>query len=112
MQNSYISKPKGFEISFAANYAKNAGGEAMVEGTVSSSFVDKTFSKRRMKMFCYECADKVEVTTDKNIVNELNGLIEHLTVYRDALTAENDDALSTALKEGRLIRETIKRGND
>lgn len=27
--------------------------------------------KRRMKMFCYECADKVEVTTDKNIVNEL-----------------------------------------
>ena len=47
-----------------------------------------------------------------NIVNELNGLIEHLTVYRDALTAENDDALTTALKEGRLIRETIKRGND
>lgn len=22
-------------------------------------------------MFCFECADKVEVTTDKNIVNEL-----------------------------------------
>ena len=24
-----------------------------------------------MKMICFECADKVEVTTDKNIVNAL-----------------------------------------
>ncbi|MBQ8685255.1 MAG: prephenate dehydrogenase/arogenate dehydrogenase family protein [Clostridia bacterium] len=47
----------------------------------------------------------------KNIVNELNGLIEQLAVYRDALAEENDAALSEALKEGRLIRETIKRGN-
>ncbi len=48
----------------------------------------------------------------RNIVHELNGLIEYLCVYRDALVSEDDEALSNALKEGRLIRETIKRGND
>ena len=48
----------------------------------------------------------------ENIVRELNGLIEHLGVYRDALQANDDDALSNALKEGRLIRETIRRKYD
>ena len=47
-----------------------------------------------------------------NIVNELNGLINELSVYRDALLKGDDEKLSLALKEGRLIRETIKRGND
>ena len=46
------------------------------------------------------------------ILSELNGLIEHLSVYRDALQTKDSEALSEALKEGRLIRETIKRGND
>ena len=46
------------------------------------------------------------------ILQELEGLIDHLCVYRDALRAEDAAALSDALKEGRLIRETIKRGND
>lgn len=48
----------------------------------------------------------------ENIVRELDGLIEHLTEYRDALKANDDTKLSETLKEGRLIRETIKRGND
>ena len=48
----------------------------------------------------------------KNIVFELNGLIERLSVYRDALAEGDDNKLSETLKEGRLIRETIKRGND
>ena len=48
----------------------------------------------------------------KNIVRELDGLIERLTVYRDALVEKDDTKLSETLKEGRLIRETIKRGND
>ena len=48
----------------------------------------------------------------KNIVNELNGLIERLSEYRDALTQENDEKLSEILREGRLIRETIKKDND
>ncbi len=48
----------------------------------------------------------------QNIVSELSGLIEHLTVYLDALRSEDDEALSNALKEGRLIRETIRRKDD
>lgn len=48
----------------------------------------------------------------ENITKELNGLIEHLTVYRDALLTGDDEKLSQTLKEGRLIRETIKRKND
>ncbi len=46
------------------------------------------------------------------ILQELEGLIEHLTVYRNALKNNDADELSNALKAGRLIRETIKRGND
>ena len=48
----------------------------------------------------------------QNILNELNGLINHLQVYADALEKEDDEALSNALKEGRLIRETIRRKDD
>ena len=46
------------------------------------------------------------------ILSELNGLIENLSVYRDAIEKADAQALSQALKEGRLIRETIKRKND
>ena len=46
------------------------------------------------------------------ILAELEGLIENLSVYRDALKNNDAEGLSEALKEGRLIRETIKRGND
>ena len=45
-------------------------------------------------------------------LEELKGLINHLIVYRDALQNNDEKVLSDALKEGRLIRETIKRGND
>ena len=45
-------------------------------------------------------------------LDELEGLIQHLEVYREALKNGDENALSNALKEGRLIRETIKRGND
>ncbi len=47
----------------------------------------------------------------ENIIKELNGLIEHLSVYRDSLVAEDYEKLSNALKEGRLIRENVKREN-
>ena len=47
-----------------------------------------------------------------NILEELDGLIARLSVYRDALKDEDDEKLSQTLKEGRLIRETIKRNND
>ena len=48
----------------------------------------------------------------ENIVQELNGLIEHLSAYRDALTTGDDEKMATLLREGRLIRETIRRPND
>lgn len=43
---------------------------------------------------------------------ELESLIQNLTVYLTAIKEEDAEALSNALREGRLIRETIKRGND
>ena len=46
------------------------------------------------------------------ILEELDGLIRHLQVYREAIAEKDEQALSNALKEGRLIRENIKRGND
>lgn len=48
----------------------------------------------------------------ERILVELNGLIDELAVYRNALQDGDAEALSNALKAGRLIRETIKRGND
>ncbi len=44
------------------------------------------------------------------ILEELDGFIGHLTEYRNALAAEDEEGLSAALKEGRLIRENIKYG--
>ena len=46
------------------------------------------------------------------IVEELNGLIENLSTYRDFI--QNNDAvgLEESLKKGRLIRENIRRPND
>ncbi|MBQ4053563.1 MAG: prephenate dehydrogenase/arogenate dehydrogenase family protein [Clostridia bacterium] len=46
------------------------------------------------------------------IETELKGLIDNLSVYLKAIKNGDERALSEALKEGRLIRETIKRGND
>ncbi len=47
----------------------------------------------------------------ENILHELDGLIDNLSVYRDALREADDEKLSQALKNGRLIRETIKKNN-
>lgn len=48
----------------------------------------------------------------ENILRELDGLIHELSIYRDALKNSDDEKLSNALKEGRKIRETIRRNND
>lgn len=48
----------------------------------------------------------------ENIIEELSGLIDSLSVYLEALKDGDDEKLATALKEGRLIRETIKRNNE
>ena len=52
------------------------------------------------------------VCNRENVVRELDGLIRNLCVYRDALQNGDDEALTTALKQGREIRENIRRKND
>lgn len=47
----------------------------------------------------------------ENVIEELNLLIEHLKEYRDAIENEDKKEISERLKEGRLIREKIKRKN-
>ncbi len=47
-----------------------------------------------------------------NIIKELDGLIGNLSKYRDALTEKDDEKLSRLLKEGRIVRESIRRPND
>ncbi len=46
------------------------------------------------------------------ICQELEGLIAHLQEYKQAIEKGDDKALSTALKEGRLLRENIKYRRD
>ena len=48
----------------------------------------------------------------ENIITELSGLIDNLSIYLDALKSTDDEKLSQTLKEGRLIRETIKKNNE
>jgi prephenate dehydrogenase len=47
----------------------------------------------------------------ENVLNELSGLISHLQQYYDALKSGDDEQLSRVLREGRVIRENIKREN-
>ena len=42
------------------------------------------------------------------ILEELDGLLENLAVYRDAIASSDEKTLSETLKEGRLIRQNIK----
>lgn len=46
----------------------------------------------------------------ENLLDEVERLIEDLTVYRDALKNKDEEKMRLALKEGRLIREGIKSG--
>ena len=44
----------------------------------------------------------------ENILDELNGLLSQLTIYRDAIEKEDEEGLKAALKEGKTIRKHIK----
>ncbi len=46
------------------------------------------------------------------ILEELDGIISHLTEYRKALAEEDEASLAEALRNGRLIREKIKYRRD
>jgi prephenate dehydrogenase len=47
-----------------------------------------------------------------HILAELEGLIEHLTVYKNAILEEDEEKLRRVLAEGKAIRKKIKRKND
>ena len=47
-----------------------------------------------------------------HILAELEGLIEHLTVYKNAIAEGDEEELRRALAEGKAIRKKIKRKND
>ncbi len=47
----------------------------------------------------------------ENLLNELGGLIERLTLYRDALANEDQTALTALLRRGRVIKERMDGGS-
>ena len=44
----------------------------------------------------------------ENILSQLDGLIEHLSEYREAIFEGKEERLKAQLKAGRLLREAIK----
>ena len=78
------------------------------EGFTGGSFQDMT----RIAGVDEKIWTELYFANQENVLTELNGLIFHLTEYRDALQDGEKEKLSNCLKEGRQIREKIKCGND
>ena len=91
VSNAYVKSPQ------VENY----------EGFTGGSFQDMT----RIAGVDEKMWTELYMCNRSNILKELDGLINHLNVYREAIKSKNEEALSEALKEGRLIRENIKRDN-
>ncbi len=75
------------------------------EGFTGGSFQDMT----RIAGVDEKMWTQLYLCNKEYIVEELDLLIKNLEVYREAIAANDEEALANALKEGRLIRETIKR---
>lgn len=78
------------------------------EGFTGGSFQDMT----RIAGVDERIWTQLYMSNREYALEELKGLIEHLEKYRDALENADADALAECLKEGRLIRENIKRGKN
>ncbi len=76
------------------------------EGFTGGSFQDMT----RIAGVDEKMWTQLYMYNREHILQELEGILSHLEVYRAALAAEDEAALSAALKEGRLLRERIKYG--
>lgn len=74
------------------------------EGFTGGSFQDMT----RIAGVDENVWTQLYMMNRENLLDELETLISHLCVYRDALKENDAETLSGALKEGRLIRERIK----
>lgn len=88
VSNAYVKSPQ------VENY----------EGFTGGSFQDMT----RIAGVDEKMWTQLYMCNREYILEELDGLIESLIVYRKAIKNEDEEGLSEALKEGRLIREQIK----
>lgn len=78
------------------------------EGFTGGSFQDMT----RIAGVDEEVWTQLYFMNAENLAAEIDGLIKNLSVYSEALKNGDENAMKNALKEGRLIREKIKRPND
>ena len=78
------------------------------EGFTGGSFQDMT----RIAGVDEKIWTQLYMSNREYALEELQGLIKNLEKYRVALENKDADALAEALKEGRLIRENIKRGKN
>ena len=76
------------------------------EGFTGGSFQDMT----RIAGVDEKIWTELYMCNRESVLEELNGLIAALGEYKAALETNDEARLSDALKAGRLIRETIKRG--
>jgi len=85
-------------------YVKSSTVEGY-EGFTGGSFQDMT----RIAGVDETVWTQLYMMNAENLTEEITTLINNLSVYRDALLNRDESALKEALKEGRLIRERIKR---
>lgn len=78
------------------------------EGFTGGSFQDMT----RIAGVDEEVWTQLYFMNAENLSAEIDGLIKNLSVYSEALKKGDENAMKRALREGRLIREKIKRPND
>lgn len=74
------------------------------EGFTGGSFQDMT----RIAGVDEAVWSQLYMLNRSNILFQLDGLIEHLSEYRKAISEGDEENLKSLLKEGRLLRETIK----
>lgn len=77
------------------------------EGFTGGSFQDMT----RIAGVDENVWTQLYMMNSKNLVEEIETLVKNLNVYKNALENNDAEALKNALKEGRIIREKIKRPN-
>lgn len=76
------------------------------DGFTGGSFQDMT----RIAGVDEQIWTELYLSNREYVLQELDGIIAHLSEYRKAIDNNDSEVLSEALKEGRLIRENIKYG--
>lgn len=85
-------------------YVKSAEAEKC-KGFTGGSFQDMT----RIAGVDEDMWSQLYMLNRANVLTELDGLIERLGAYRDALASDDEARLKEELRAGRLLRERIKK---